>query len=119
MRCFRPPVFEGDLSEWGKTQLDDFFDDDQSMSSHPTLSSGVSPRDAQARVKPFDLDMAREVSKGRHVAMKHVAMFRSALYGCQTWYLFATNQASLGKRARFSKRAVVSSTLMQRTQGAC
>eukprot|EP00877_Chromochloris_zofingiensis_P001776 jgi/Chrzof1/1159/Cz01g42220.t1 len=56
----RPPVFEGDLSEWGKTQLDDFFDDDQSMSSHPTLSSGVSPRDAQARVKPFDLDMARE-----------------------------------------------------------
>ncbi|WIA12641.1 hypothetical protein OEZ85_006293 [Tetradesmus obliquus] len=57
-----PPVFEGDLSEWGRTALENFYDeDDQSISSsHPTMSSGISPRDTQQRVKPFDLEAARE-----------------------------------------------------------
>lgn len=59
-------MFEGDLSEWGRTALENFYDeDDQSISSsHPTMSSGISPRDTQQRVKPFDLEAAREVGAG-------------------------------------------------------
>eukprot|EP00879_Flechtneria_rotunda_P013014 GHRR01013589.1.p2 GENE.GHRR01013589.1~~GHRR01013589.1.p2 ORF type:complete len:485 (+),score=206.70 GHRR01013589.1:261-1715(+) len=57
----RPPVvFEGDLSDWGRTDLESFYDEDDahSLSSLPTMSSGVSPR--QQRVKPFDPEAARE-----------------------------------------------------------
>jgi hypothetical protein len=58
-----PPQFEGDLSEWGRTALEDFYDEDDASiaSSHPTMSSGISPRDVRPRVKPFDLEAAREV----------------------------------------------------------
>jgi hypothetical protein len=63
----RPPQFEGDLSEWGRTALDFHDEDDQSVaSSHPTMSSGISPRDARPRVKPFDLEAAREVCVSMH-----------------------------------------------------
>lgn len=57
------PVFEGDLSEWGRQNLEDFYDDDdQSItSSQLTMSSGISPRDTRPRVKPFELEAAREV----------------------------------------------------------
>ncbi|KAF6253208.1 hypothetical protein COO60DRAFT_1669441 [Scenedesmus sp. NREL 46B-D3] len=57
-----PAQFEGDLSEWGRTALEDFYDeDDQSISSsHPTMSSGISPRDTRPRARPFDLEAARE-----------------------------------------------------------
>ena len=56
-------TYEGDLSEWGRTQLEDYYDedDDQSMSSHQTMSSGLSPREIHPRPKPFDLQAAREV----------------------------------------------------------
>eukprot|EP00775_Hariotina_reticulata_P004665 gene4665-4918_t len=58
-----PPAFEGDLSEWGRTQVEDFYedDDDQSItSSHNTISSGIGPRDIKPRTKPFDTEAAKE-----------------------------------------------------------
>jgi hypothetical protein len=70
-----PPPFEGDLSEWGRTALEDFYDeDDQSISSsHPTMSSGISPRGTRPRVKPFDVEAARKVRVGLRLLGSRVA----------------------------------------------
>lgn len=59
-----PPQYEGDLSEWGKTVLEDFYDDDDDQSitsSHLTMSSGLGPRDTRPRVRAFEAEAAREV----------------------------------------------------------
>ncbi|KAF8067181.1 hypothetical protein HT031_002228 [Scenedesmus sp. PABB004] len=56
--------FGGDLSEWGRTALEGFYDDDgagSEASSAPTMSSGLSPRGARPdAARPFSLDAARE-----------------------------------------------------------
>lgn len=59
----RPP-FEGDVSEWGKTQLDSFYDEDAGSDMVPEvseISSGISPRDMRPRARPFDLEGATQV----------------------------------------------------------
>jgi len=52
--------FEGDVSEWGRTQLEDFYDSEVEPEVSE-LSSGISPRDLQPRLKPFDMDAATQV----------------------------------------------------------
>lgn len=59
----RPP-FEGDVSEWGKTQVDSFYDEDAGSEMGPEvseISSGISPRDKRPRARPFDLEGATQV----------------------------------------------------------
>lgn len=61
----RPP-FEGDVSEWGKTQLESFYDEDTRSEMGPEvseISSGISPRDMRPRARPFDLEGATQVCR--------------------------------------------------------
>lgn len=56
------PPFEGDVSEWGKTQLESFYDAESDMGPEVSeISSGISPRDMRPRLKPFDMDEAKQV----------------------------------------------------------
>lgn len=51
------------MSEWGKTQLDSFYDDSSEVGPEVSeISSGISPRDMRPRLKSFDLDEATQVS---------------------------------------------------------
>jgi hypothetical protein len=59
------PKYEGDVSEWGKTQLDSFYDDEDAGSDVgpevSEISSGISPRDLRPRARPFDVEGATQV----------------------------------------------------------
>jgi hypothetical protein len=50
------------VSEWGKMQLDSFYDEASEVGPEVSeISSGISPRDMRPRLKPFDLDEATQV----------------------------------------------------------
>lgn len=58
----RKPGFEGDLSEWGRTQIDGFYEDSEDVGPEPSeLSSALSPRDMRPRVRAFDMEEATQV----------------------------------------------------------
>lgn len=51
------------MSEWGRTQVDSFYDPNASGIELEVseLSSGISPRDMRPRAMPFDTDQATQV----------------------------------------------------------
>jgi phosphosulfolactate synthase (CoM biosynthesis protein A) len=50
------------VSEWGKTQLDSFYNEPSEVGPEVSeISSGISPRDMRPRLKSFDLDEATQV----------------------------------------------------------
>lgn len=56
------PKFEGDVSEWGRTQIDGFYDEDSEVAAEPSeLSSAMSPRNLRPRVRSFDMEEATQV----------------------------------------------------------
>jgi hypothetical protein len=66
------PPFEGDVSEWGKTQLDSYYDSEIEPEVSG-ISSGISPRDMRPRVRPFYMQEATEVCRhAREMCALHV-----------------------------------------------
>lgn len=53
--------YEGDVSEWGKTQLEGFYDESDVEAEPSDLSSAISPRDNRPRLRSFNMEEATEV----------------------------------------------------------
>jgi hypothetical protein len=53
--------YEGDVSEWGKTQLEGFYDESDVEAEPSDLSSAISPRDSRPRLRSFNVEEATEV----------------------------------------------------------
>lgn len=55
------------MSEWGRKEVEGFYDDVASELGGPEaseLSSAISPRDTRPRTKPFDMEEATQVGRG-------------------------------------------------------
>ena len=66
----RPTAFKGDVSEWGRKVVKDFYTRPNDMSSEFTMSSGLSPRGDAEHDRPFDVGKA-----------KASLMYNAAMYG--------------------------------------
>ena len=79
------PAFEGDVSEWGKINLEDFYDDDDDhsiASSHVTMSSGVGPRDTRPRLRDFEPEAARQVGSASAAEVQVCRVYTAAGAAC-------------------------------------